>query len=80
MPGGVNGYELAQQATKLRPGIRVLLTSGFTSKTMAHNGLARFPAHLLNKPYRIGDLARRIRLVLDEVLAETKTHAETQNN
>ncbi len=66
MPGGMNGYELAQQATMHRPGLKVLLTSGFTSKTMANNGLARFSAHLLNKPYRKDALAQRIRLVLDE--------------
>ncbi len=71
MPGGMNGYELAQQAIQLahvrhRPEPKVLLTSGFTSKTMAHNGLARFSAHLLSKPYRKHDLAQRIRLILDE--------------
>ncbi len=66
MPGGINGYELAQQATEFWPHIKVLLSSGFTSKTLAHNGLARFAAHLLNKPYRKADLAQRIRLVLDE--------------
>ena len=66
MPGGFNGYELAQQATKERPGLKVLLTSGFTSKTIAYNGLAQFTTHLLSKPYRKADLAQRIRLVLDE--------------
>ncbi len=66
MPGGINGYELAQQATQQRPGLKVLLTSGFTSKTIAHNGLARFSAHLLCKPYRKVDLSQRIRVVLDE--------------
>ncbi len=68
MPGGINGYELAQQATEFRPHLKVLLSSGFTSKTIAHNGLARFAAHLLSKPYRKFDLAQRIRLVLDEEL------------
>ncbi len=66
MPGGMNGYELAQRATEQRPGLKVLLTSGFTSTTMAHNGLSRFAAHLLNKPYRKDNLAQRIRLVLNE--------------
>ncbi|NOY61854.1 MAG: GAF domain-containing protein [Gammaproteobacteria bacterium] len=66
MPGGMSGYELAQQATQQRPELKVLLTSGFTSKTIAHNGLARFSTHLLSKPYRKADLAQRIRLVLDE--------------
>ncbi len=66
MPAGMNGYELAQQATAQRPNLKVLLTSGFTLKTIARNGLARFAAHLLSKPYRKADLAQRIRIVLDE--------------
>ena len=66
MPGGMNGYELAQAAVKQNPGLKILLTSGFTSKTMAHNGLAKFAAHLLSKPYLKSELARHIRLVLDE--------------
>jgi len=66
MPGGTNGYELAQQATEQKPGLKVLLTSGFTSKTINQDILARFSAHLLSKPYRKAEMAQRIRLVLDE--------------
>ncbi len=66
MPGGMNGYELAQQATQRAPSLKVLMTSGFTSKTIAHNGLARFSTHLLHKPYRKTELAQRVRRVLDE--------------
>ena len=66
MPGGINGYELAQQATTKKPKLKVLLTSGFTSKTIAHNGLARYARHLLSKPYRKTELAQHIRLILDE--------------
>ncbi len=66
MPGGMNGYELAQQATLKRPNLKVLLTSGFTLKTIAHNGLARFSSNILSKPYRKADLAQRVRMVLDE--------------
>lgn len=66
MPGGINGYELAERATQQHAGLKVLLTSGFTSKTMTHNGLERFAVHLLNKPYRKADLAQRIRQVLDD--------------
>jgi len=75
MPGGMSGYELAQQATQQKPGLKVLLTSGFTSKTMTHNGLARFAAHLLNKPYRKTDLAQQIRLVLEEELERVSNFA-----
>lgn len=57
----------------------MLLTSGFTSKTAVHNDLARFSAHILGKPYRKADLARRIRLVLDEVQEHGKNSSEVLN-
>ncbi len=66
MPGRMNGYELAELATQKHTGLKVLLTSGFTSKTMTQKGLERFAVHLLNKPYRKTDLAQRIRQVLDD--------------
>ena len=66
MPGGLNGYELAEQATVLCPQLKVLLTSGYTSKTLYRNGQARFKANLLNKPYNEVEIATRVRRVLDE--------------
>lgn len=66
MPGGINGYELAEQMVSVRPNLRVLLTSGYTHKTIAYNGQARFNANLLSKPYTQLALAQRIRSVLDE--------------
>lgn len=66
MPGGMNGYALAEQAKIIVPELKVLLTSGFTSKAVTRNGQAHFKANLLSKPYRQADLATRVRLVLDE--------------
>ncbi len=77
MPGGVNGYDLAQQATQLRPELKILLTSGFTSKTMTHNGLSHFTTQLLNKPYRKDELAQRIRRVLDQTSNDIHKQTET---
>ena len=65
MPGGINGYELAEQATASRPNLKVLLTSGYTEKVMRRNGNARFNVNLLSKPYSRFDLAQRVRLILD---------------
>lgn len=65
MPGGTNGYQLAQQATQQRPELKVLLTSGFTSNTITQNGQATFTDQLLNKPYRKAELAQWVRRVLD---------------
>ncbi|MCP4128565.1 MAG: PAS domain S-box protein [Gammaproteobacteria bacterium] len=66
MPGGLNGYELAEKATASRPNLKVLLTSGFTEKTMIRDDLMRFGANLLSKPYAQSEIAQRIRDLLDE--------------
>jgi PAS domain S-box-containing protein len=64
MPGGMNGWELAQRAAELRPGINVLFTSGYALDTLIANGRALQGVTILMKPYRKADLAWRIRQVL----------------
>ncbi|MEG7525445.1 MAG: hypothetical protein M3H12_20565 [Chromatiales bacterium] len=65
MPGGMNGYELEEQANELNPGLKVLFTSGFTKKAAARNYQAHVAANLLTKPYSRDDLVKRIREILD---------------
>jgi PAS domain S-box-containing protein len=64
MPGGINGWELADLARKLRPGLPVLLTSGYALETLVKHGRLRAGAVVLAKPYRKTDLARRLREVV----------------
>ncbi|MCH8101058.1 MAG: response regulator, partial [Proteobacteria bacterium] len=59
MPG-MNGFELSERATALRPGLKVLLTSGYEQYAMAQTGETRFIADLLSKPSKIDDLAREV--------------------
>lgn len=66
MPGGINGYELAEQATDLYPGLKVLLTSGYTEKAILRNGQAKFNANLLSKPYTLGELIAHINRLMNE--------------
>jgi CheY-like chemotaxis protein len=65
MPGGMNGRQLAEEAVKRRPSIKVLYTSGYTDNAVVHHGRLDPGVALLNKPYRKTDLARKIREVLD---------------
>jgi len=70
MPGGMDGYDLAKAALKSCPDLKVLLTSGFTSKREnAINGdvamFARLSENLLNKPYNQSELAVAVRSALD---------------
>jgi CheY-like chemotaxis protein len=61
MPGQLDGRELATRARKLRPELNVLFTSGFTESTLAASISTEFAGHILSKPYRQIDLAKRLR-------------------
>jgi len=66
MPGGASGWELAEQARKLAPNLKVLFTSGYPLESLAQRSDVPANAALINKPYRMADLARRVRDKLDE--------------
>ena len=65
MPGGITGYQLADQLRIGRPDLKVLFSSGYTELAAAGEDLARKDP-LLSKPYRKQDLGRTIRAILDE--------------
>lgn len=65
MPGGMTGYELAEEVRKLRPAQKVLFTSGYTELAVATGNPGR-SGPLLSKPYRKQELGRAIRAVLDD--------------
>ncbi|MGE5146020.1 MAG: ATP-binding protein, partial [Candidatus Eiseniibacteriota bacterium] len=67
MPGGMNGWELAERALRLKPGLKVVLASGYALETLAERGRLHPGTVVLNKPYRKADLARRLRDALDTV-------------
>jgi CheY-like chemotaxis protein len=60
-----NGRELADEARRLRPGLRVLFTTGYTRNAIVHNGILDAGVNLIVKPYSIDQLARKLREVLD---------------
>jgi PAS domain S-box-containing protein len=64
MPGGINGWELADRARQVRPGLKVLLTSGYALETLMAHGRLRDGSVILAKPYRKAELAGRLRDVL----------------
>jgi len=61
---GFNGPALADEVLRLRPGVKVLYTSGYTKDAMATHGRIDPGVALIHKPYRKIELARKIRAVL----------------
>ncbi|WP_454624076.1 PAS domain S-box protein [Bradyrhizobium cenepequi] len=63
MPG-MNGRQLAEEIRKLKPGVKVLFTSGYTENAIIHHGRLDEGVLLLAKPYRKSDMAIMIRKAL----------------
>jgi CheY-like chemotaxis protein len=63
MPG-MSGYDLARQLTQLRPGMKVLLISGYTDRTVSGANEIDPETPYLQKPFTSVSLAAKIRTVL----------------
>jgi signal transduction histidine kinase/ActR/RegA family two-component response regulator len=59
MPGGMTGVDLAREARRLKPGIGVLLASGYAAEALAqHGGAGEFD--LIGKPYDVEGVISRL--------------------
>ena len=65
LPGGLNGRQLAEEARRRRPELKVLLTTGYTRDAMVRQGRLEPGVELIVKPFTEADLAKKIREVLD---------------
>jgi len=65
LPGGMTGARLAEQARAIRPGLKVLFTTGYARNAIVHHGRLDPGVELITKPYSYADLAARIRDILD---------------
>ncbi len=61
---GVGGREVARQVSQLRPGIKVLFTSGYTDRQFVENGILEPGLAFISKPFAPEDLLRKVREVL----------------
>jgi CheY-like chemotaxis protein len=64
MPGGMNGRELAEQARRRRPALKVLFTSGYAEAALTDRGAVDGAFQILTKPYSKSKLAEKIRATL----------------
>ena len=63
MPG-MNGRQLADEALRRRPELKVLYTTGYTRNAVVHNGVLDADVEFLSKPFTLDQLARKVRTVL----------------
>jgi PAS domain S-box-containing protein len=64
MPGGMSGREVAARARQLKPGVRVLLTSGYAEELVDGENLELEGLKVLRKPYHQADLVMALREAL----------------
>ncbi len=60
----MNGRELAEKLNAIRPNLKCLYMSGYTSDVIAHRGILDEGLNFIQKPFLSYDLAARVRQVL----------------
>jgi FixJ family two-component response regulator len=64
MPG-MNGRDLHDRLSGIRPGLRVLYMSGYTGNIIIDHGISGEEINFLEKPFTATGLATKIRAILD---------------
>ena len=61
-----SGKEVADQLTKMQPGLKVLFMSGYTDEAIVHHGVLDANVEFIQKPFTPVGLSKKIREVLDK--------------
>jgi two-component system, cell cycle sensor histidine kinase and response regulator CckA len=61
----MNGADLARALSPQRPGMAVLFVSGYTDDAISRHGVLEPGVAFLEKPFNPGELAHRVREILD---------------
>ncbi len=72
LTGNMNGRALADQISRLRPGIAVLYTTGYTRNAIIHHGRLDEGIDFIGKPFTASALTQTVRRVLDRAGALAK--------
>jgi CheY-like chemotaxis protein len=65
LPGGMNGRQLAEEARKHRPDLKVLFTTGYARNAIVHEGRLDPGVELLTKPFSQAALGEKLRDIID---------------
>ncbi len=61
----MNGKKLFETIRQIKPDMKVLFMSGYTSDVIAHQGILEEGIHFIQKPFSIESISRKLREVLD---------------
>jgi PAS domain S-box-containing protein len=76
MPAGISGTDLAREASRLRPDLKVLLSSGYAREAnQSRSARVEFP--FIAKPYRPAALEQKLEEVLAGSLRRAASYAES---
>jgi len=62
----MNGKELSERITAIRPGLKFLYMSGYTADVIAHQGILDKGVQFISKPFSLKHLAAKIRETIGE--------------
>ncbi len=62
----MNGRDLHEWLSTIKPGLKCLYMSGYTANAIAHHGVLDEGVRFLQKPSSVLELATQVRRVLDE--------------
>ena len=65
LPGGLDGRQLAERARIARPGLKVLLLTGYADNTACGNARLEPGTALITKPFELAAIARAVRGLIE---------------
>ncbi len=65
LPGGMNGVEIAEEAKRVQPNVKVIYTTGYIENAVVHDGELAPGITLVNKPDRRAELLEKVRTALN---------------
>jgi len=66
----MSGRDLQKRISALRPGIKCLFMSGYTTNVIAHRGILDEGVNFLQKPFSMNDMATKVREALEKVIKD----------
>jgi PAS domain S-box-containing protein len=76
VPGGMGGKEAMMELQELDPGVRAIVSSGYSSDPVMANHRAHGFRGMVPKPYKFSDLAKTVRAVLEEPSGQAHVRPE----